>query len=1122
MINKIISWGLLLIPALFLPLNPAAAMPVGTLLYRTSGDNKMYGYNTTDLIVSEKGKLAHLYSGHVAIYVGQENGVDYIVEMQPKGAIKVPAKYFINDSLGEKLVGAKLPSQASPLQIAKAVAIAKSLASNNLAYDFDFKHQKGPGSGEWICSGLTEKVYESANISNPTNLNSLEYDPNYYAVDITPDGYDNQSIYNSTGDCLAENLEYSKIARKTNMIVPAPELIGYDVGLEFNGDRYLFLPYTQYLQSSLKDVAVDITLSSSFSEPEVRGESPILGLVLKWSLINNPISTFKNLASEVSSSLVAIKNKVFPDNSAALAGDTTAYDFSASSSSTTKTSSSKATSTKTTSTKVSTAKTSVAKASSTKVAAVKIPVLKASSTKVAAVKTPVVKASSTTVKIPVVKATTTAKTTAPKVSVAKTTSTPPVSDSAVKKTEVTVVRTTVKPAVPTATKATTTVPRATSTPIIVTSTPVTTSTTTESETVPETVETSTPVALIAKIYSNDGDDWLEIVNTSGNDFDLAAAGYRLEKAKTAADPTLVMRFGDEADGVYPGGTVINAYGSYLVASSKSSEETKAKADAIATKDTFSWTDDAYALYLGTAAISSDTDPDIVDKVGYGTASYFEGTAPAPALKPGYALERKASATSTVELLASGGLQEFWPRLFDSDDNSEDFLLVPYDLTLIEAENSTTDNESNNSNLFVNPAGLNSEDLVQLWHFDECYGQLAANELQLSGQNPVDLKRSDRWLPGKWGCAAGLSYTDTTTTQGTFSSPLDPNQFSLNFYYKSDSGNFNLFLNFSNPASSGQQAYLEFSPYYTAISGFPGPEGRLNTLTWPSDGTWHQITLVVNRDGNYWSLYLDGKEVYRYEYNGVMPTFAAFEMGNKQNEALAIDELSIWSRSLPAAEIRTINLLNQPFNPYTWPVAQQEAKLEHYWSFDENAGVLAKDLIASDDMPLKLEQWDMEGKSNSALAIGSSIKIPLAKLPVTDLSLSFWWRNVSSPNEGRLQLRLLKGDISTIMAIKPTIYNATFGFNDYSEYFVPYGQSFFPTDNKWHHLALTYDSYRYLLSFYLDGEKKIEKQLVKLREGEEIDNLEIVQENWPSSIDELKIWSGTLTAAQVLAEYDALK
>lgn len=1088
--KQIVTFLFLLLAALFIPLTQALAMPVGTLLYRTSGDNKMYGYNVSDLIVAEKGKLAHIYSGHSAIYVGQENGIDYIVEMQPKGAIKVPAKYFVNEAQGEKFIGAKIPINASPLQIAKAVSIAKNLASNNMAYDFDFKYQKGPKNSQWTCVGLNEKIYESANISNPTNLNSLEYNSDYYAVDITPDGYDNQSIYNSSGDCFASTLEYSKIERKKNMLIPAPELIGYDVGLEHDGNRYIFLPYTQYLQSSLKDVVVDIPLSSSFSEPEVRGNSPLLGLILKWSLINNPISTVKNLATKAVDGLVAIKEKVFPDNSVALANNSTDYTFGSSSAS-----SSKAT---------STAKVVVPKTTATK-------------------------------------ATSTVKAVIPNVTVAKVTSTTAKTINEIvasKATTTTIVRTTPKPVI-TVVSSTPIIHVTTTTPVIVNPvihststivtttpeivvTPVATTTATSTEIILEVVEPETPIALIAKIYSNGDDDWLELVNTTNTDFDLAEAGYRLEKAKTASDPTLIMRFGDEADGVYPGGTIIPAHGSYLVARDTSSEEIKARADAISTRETFSWTEDSYTLYLGTAAISSDIDIDIVDKLGYGTAQFFSGTAPASALKKGYALERKANATSTIELLVSGGLEEFWPRLFNSNDNSSDFLLVPYDLAAIEADNPETDNEPINSDIFVNPAGLNSADLTQLWHFDECYGEVAANELQESGQSPVDFIRSNNWLPGKWGCAASLSKNYSKGTKATFVSPLNTNQFTLNFYYKNNEGNFGLILNFSNPVVSGRIAYIELSPYYTTIYGLPGAPGRINDLVWPVDYLWHQVTVVIDQASGYWSMYRDGQEVYRYEFSGAMPTFEYFELSNNQNEAIAVDELSMWNRALPIGEVKTINLLNQPFNPYTWPEAQKEAKLERYWSFDENSGYVTKDSIVNDQIFLMSGQWSLEGISNSGLAVGPSLSSMVSNLPISDLSLSFWWKNSSYPNEGRLNLSFA-GINGNIISLKPTIYNPSFGFNNLGGGLIADdGQNMFPNDNKWHYLVLTYDAHRLLLKFYLDGEKRMEQPFIRLRTTEKITSFNVLQENWPSLIDELKIWSGTLTAAQILAEYDALK
>lgn len=1087
--------------AVFFPRGNVKAMPIGTLLYRSSGGDKMYGLNTLDLITAEKGKLAHIYSGHAAIYVGQEDGVDYIVEMQPKGAIKVPAKYFINEASGEKLVAAKLPKEASPLQIATAVSIAKNLALNNSAYDFDFKKQKGPGSGEWTCVGLTEKVYESSNISNPSNLESLEYDSNYYAVDITPDGYDNFSIHNSSGDCFSSYREYSKIAPKNDMIIPAPEIFGYDIGLEHNGERFLFLPYTQALQETLGDVDVDIQLSSSFSESTVRGDSPLLALVLKWSLINNPISSIKNLARKVESSLVALKEKVFPDNSIALAENTAISEStsnkvsSVKASSTTKTSSTKTSSTpKTAATKVATTKTTASKTAATKTAS---STSKSTSvqnnTKVST--TPIVTESSTK----------TISTTVPRTSVR------PITTTVIKKASSTVLNPVITPTINN---------QNTSTPVVPV-TPVVTASSSDQNVEPEVVtEEETPVALIAKIYSNDSDDWLEIVNTTNADFDLLAAGYRLEKAKTGADPTLIMRIGDENDGIYPGGTIIKAHGTYLIVNDEASPEMLAKADAIAIKDAFTWSEDSYTIYLGTASISSDADVDIVDKLGYGEAKYFEG-APAPALKKGYALERKANINSTLESMMTGGLEEFWPRLFDSDDNSSDFILIPYDLSLIETENGTsTSTPSVNPDLYAAPAGLDSDNMTQLWHFDECYGEAAFNEFQQSGQAAIDLKRSDNWAIGKWGCAADLSYS-YVNTKAIFPESFNPNQWTMIFYYRNHDENVGFFIGFSNPSDNGRSASLEFTPYFTTVNGFPGFSGRLNDVKWPNDNKWHQVSVVVDRTNKYWALYLDAKEVYRYEYDGIIPEFKYMDIGGTTNNTTDFDELSMWNRSLPGSELKTINILEQPFNPYTWPKQQSEAELIHYWNFDENFGSLAKDLIGQGDISLAVGQWNMEGVSSSALTIGEKIKTDFAKLPVNDLSLSFWWRNISSGNEGRLAINLKEGSDS-ILSFRPTTYNSSFGFNICGGVFTRYPDTFIPNDNIWHHFVLTYDSYRYLFKLYVDGEEKYSQECIRLQEGRFIDGLEVTQENNPSAIDELKVWNGVLFSSQVKAEYEALK
>ncbi|GGG92532.1 lamin tail domain-containing protein [Pedobacter zeae] len=64
---------------------------------------------------------------------------------------------------------------------------------------------------------------------------------------------------------------------------------------------------------------------------------------------------------------------------------------------------------------------------------------------------------------------------------------------------------------------------------------------------------------------------------------------------------------------------------------------------------------------------------IIDFVGFGTASTFEGSGAAPTPSASISVERKASAGSTAASLATGGSEEFAGNGYDSDDNSADFV-----------------------------------------------------------------------------------------------------------------------------------------------------------------------------------------------------------------------------------------------------------------------------------------------------------------------------------------------------------------------------------------------------------------------------------------------------------------
>jgi len=165
--------------------------------------------------------------------------------------------------------------------------------------------------------------------------------------------------------------------------------------------------------------------------------------------------------------------------------------------------------------------------------------------------------------------------------------------------------------------------------------------------------------------SGDCDDWIELYNPTNVSINLSSGTYRIERAVTSI-PSFVMRIGNEDDGTYPGGTVIPAYGFYLIVRDNANQTLRDKADAIGTKSTFYWTGGNYTLYLGNDTISSDDDPDIVDKVGFGSGAKYNESSPAPAIPDGKSLQRKVSDTVDES--------DTYGPAWDSDNNSADFFI----------------------------------------------------------------------------------------------------------------------------------------------------------------------------------------------------------------------------------------------------------------------------------------------------------------------------------------------------------------------------------------------------------------------------------------------------------------
>ncbi|MBU4369971.1 hypothetical protein KKG58_04420, partial [Patescibacteria group bacterium] len=191
------------------------AMPKGTILYKTSENGKMYGYNDYYEFSLIPGK-AHF--GGVGIYIGNDRLTkeQMIVEVDYSGVRIIPAKYFVDLDKEEKFIDAKIPTRFNKMTDQIRTNTINQILKNIYAqegegFDFTYHKQKGPQSGDWTPAGFIEKIYESAESHQLAYHNVSIGDVLTYSINITQDGFDNESEVNKHHDVFSEKFEYSKI-----------------------------------------------------------------------------------------------------------------------------------------------------------------------------------------------------------------------------------------------------------------------------------------------------------------------------------------------------------------------------------------------------------------------------------------------------------------------------------------------------------------------------------------------------------------------------------------------------------------------------------------------------------------------------------------------------------------------------------------------------------------------------------------------------------------------------------------------------------------------------------------------------------------------------------------------
>jgi len=237
------------------------ALDRGAILFHTSEDGKMYGLTALELPCSliDVLVLREVGSGHVALYIGNER----IIHAVSGGVEETNSKNFIPQAdldNGYQYVGAKIPldydNPAVWSDTRKSQLILFARQQIGKPYDIDFSHQKGE-DGDFTCVGLVEYVYEN-------------FEGGGGGYDITPSGY-----YPGDGTGRSENQTYNCLETgfmddtRQNSFANDVEFSQFehplantlDMGREYGGERYIFFPYTQYLQSTTETTTTDVPVS---------------------------------------------------------------------------------------------------------------------------------------------------------------------------------------------------------------------------------------------------------------------------------------------------------------------------------------------------------------------------------------------------------------------------------------------------------------------------------------------------------------------------------------------------------------------------------------------------------------------------------------------------------------------------------------------------------------------------------------------------------------------------------------------------------------------------------------------------------------------------------------------
>lgn len=278
------------------------------------------------------------------------------------------------------------------------------------------------------------------------------------------------------------------------------------------------------------------------------------------------------------------------------------------------------------------------------------------------------------------------------------------------------------------------------------------------------------------------------------------------------------------------------------------------------------------------------------------------------------------------------------------------------------------------------------------------------------------------------------------------------------------------------------------------------------------------------------MYRDGEEVYRIDLDiSLFPEVDEFYVKGDNGYNL-MDEIAIFNRALSPSEIANISDLDLPLNCSNCnPNSPNNPnnnllQLIKYWNFNEESGDVALESVSGNDLNIAPGSRVNYGNNAYLNLFPNDFLVSTSFAPHfyhQDLSMSFWLRNnMPSDNPDYQFMFSLMGNEKKMLGLENLGSQWYYYFNDLN-YLISDPASM-PSDDMWHQIILSYNSYLRRLSLFVDGELK-SRWLHHSLDGYFMEQMVLeVSTSQSYYFDELGIWQGAFGKSEANSHYNSQK